>query len=77
MEDIIPILSALILCLITFFISKNWLKKYDTKNKIQSIDTNRKMDFGKLIILQISGIKIGSVILIIIILLKIIYLFFK
>ena len=72
MEKMIPLL---ILFLFTYLVSTYWLRKYNKKNKIESIDSNRKMDFGKLVNVHIRNVKIGSIILIAVIVLKMIYLF--
>lgn len=72
MEKLIPLL---ILLLFTYFVSTYWLKNYNKKNEIESIDSNRKMDFGKLVNVHIRNVKIGSIILITVIILKMIYLF--
>jgi len=74
MEKIIPASLFLIFVVFTFLFSKYWLKKYDRKNEIESIDSNRKMDFGKLGKAHIKNVKIGSLILIVVTVLKIIYL---
>ena len=51
------------------------MRKYNKKNKIESIDSNHKMDFAKLVNVHIRNVKIGSIILIAVIILKMIYLF--
>ena len=66
----------LMICFLTYFLSTYWLKKYNRK-KIESINNNAKVDFGKLMNVHIKNVKIGSVILIIIIIIKMVYLFFK
>ena len=68
-------IPLLILFLFTYLVSTYWLRKYNKKNKIESIDSNRKMDFGKLVNVHIRNVKIGSIILIAVIVLKMIYLF--
>lgn len=72
MEKLIPLL---ILLLFAYFVSTYWLKNYNKKNEIESIDSNRKMDFGKLVNVHIRNVKIGSIILIAVVILKMIYLF--
>jgi hypothetical protein len=73
MNEIIPIIPLLVLCLFTFLISKYWLDKDALKNKIKSYN-DPKIDFRKLVTIHIKGIKIGSQILIFVIILKIIYI---
>lgn len=77
MKEIIPLSAFLILCVFTLIISTYWLKKHDKKHVIESIESNHKMDVGKLVNIHIRNVKIGSIILIVIITLKIIYLVLK
>jgi hypothetical protein len=73
MDEIISIIPLLVLCLITLLISKYWLEKDIKNNKIKSYN-EPKIDFRKLVNIHIKGVKIGSQILIIVIILKIIYI---
>ena len=74
MEKLTP---YLILLLFTYFISSFWLKKNNKKNEIKSIDNNSKMDFEKYVNIDIRNVKIGSIFLIFIVILKMVYLYFK
>jgi len=74
MEKLTP---YLILLLFTYFISSFWLKKNNKKNEIKSIDNNSKMDFEKYVNIHIRNVKIGSIFLIFIVILKMVYLYFK
>lgn len=75
MNEIIPAMLFLILCFTTFFLSKYWIKKYDSTKKIESISNENKMSYERIINIHAKNVKIGSVILIIITFLKIIHIF--
>ena len=77
MNEIIPAILFLLLCIITLIFSNYWLKKDNSKAKIHSIDTESKMNFEKWISIHIKNVKIGSVILIVITILKIIQILLK
>jgi hypothetical protein len=71
MNEIIQIIPLLVLCLFTLLISKYWLEKDALKIKSYN---NPKIDFRKLVKIHVKGVKIGSQILIFVIILKIIYI---
>ncbi|WP_264535499.1 hypothetical protein [Flavobacterium sp. N1736] len=77
MNEMIPAILFLLLCVTTFIFSNYWLKKNDLKAKIHSVDTENKMNFEKWISIHIKNVKIGSIILIIITVLKIIQILLK
>lgn len=73
MNEIKQIIPLLVLCLFTFLISKYWLEKDALKNEIKSYN-DPKIDFRKLVTTHVKCVKIGSQILIFVIILKIIYI---
>lgn len=77
MKEIIPAILFLTLCFLTFFLSTYWLKKNNSSKKIESISDENKMSFEKLINVHAKNIKIGSAILIIVTLLKLIQMLLK
>ena len=77
MNEIIPAILFLLLCIITLIFSNYWLQKNDSKAKIHSIDTESKMNFEKWISIHIKNVKIGSIILIVITILKIVQILLK
>lgn len=76
MNEVIPAILFLFLCTATFIFSRYWLRKHDSKRKIHSVNSNN-ISYEKLINTHIRNIKIGSIILIIVTILKIIYILLK
>jgi len=73
MGKLIPLLT---LFLFTYFVSSYWLKKYSKQNKIELLDNNPKMNYGKLVNGHLRNVKIGSIILMAVVIVKMIFLFF-
>jgi len=71
--QIIPVIFLLILFVTTFFGSKYWLKIELKGQSVHSKEFRSSLDNNKLTILKIYYIKIGSLILTIVLILKLIF----
>jgi len=74
MKEIIPAVIFLAICFTTFFLSNFWLQKHDSSRKIESISNEKKMNYENFINTHAKNVKIGSIILIIITVFKIIHM---
>lgn len=71
MKEIISIIPMFILAILIFFIADYWLKNN------QKLEDKSKTDFGKFMNLKYKGAKIFSIILVVFIILKLIYILMR